>query len=200
MSYQIAYPSIILGYHSCDKEVAKKVITAQEDLKPSLNAWDWLGDGIYFWEYNPYRALEYAQEVKDGAQFNKGAIKTPFVIGAIINLGNCLNLVEATSLGILKQGHAELEASFKVAGKPMPTNNGANRKLDCSVVKFIHQSNKEQGKVSYDTVRGAFQEGEPVYAGASFSLRSHIQICVRNPACITGYFIPKKIGEHSFCL
>ena len=63
-------------------------------LNASANSWDWLGGGIYFWEQNPQRAFEYAKEVADGQQYNKIKIKLPFVLGAIIELGNCLNLVE----------------------------------------------------------------------------------------------------------
>jgi hypothetical protein len=194
VSQNIAYPSFILGYHSCDREVARKILNGEMELNPSNNSWDWLGDGVYLWEYNPGRAFEYAEEVSTKAQFNKGAIKTPFVIGAIVNLGNCLNLVESTSLEILKEGYTQLKEKLKLAGQDMPTNKGANRQLDCSVVKSIHEFNKQQDKPAYDTVRAAFQEGELVYEGASFSLRSHIQICVRNPDNIIGYFLPKNIG------
>jgi hypothetical protein len=77
---------LIIGYHSCDKEVGLRVLNAQDVLKPSDNPWDWLGDGIYFWEYNPHRALTYAIETSDGRQKNKAPIKTPFVIGAVIKL------------------------------------------------------------------------------------------------------------------
>ena len=85
-------------FHSCDKEVGLKVLNGKAELKPSTNPWDWLGDGIYFWEQNPERALQYAMESSQNVQFNKKPIKTPFVIGAIIELGNCLNLVEPESL------------------------------------------------------------------------------------------------------
>ena len=42
----------------------------------------------------------------------------------------------------------------------------------------------------YDTVRGAFLEGKPAYPGAGFSREGHIQIAVRNSACILGVFRP----------
>jgi hypothetical protein len=43
---------------------------------------------------------------------------------------------------------------------------------------------------AYDTVRGAFLEGDPIYPGAGFSREAHIQIAVRNRACILGVFRP----------
>lgn len=84
------HPFQIIGYHSCDKEIGLKVLNGQTQLNPSKNPWDWLADGIYFWEQNPHRALEYANEVAQGNQFNKIKIKTPFVLGAIIQLPTSL--------------------------------------------------------------------------------------------------------------
>lgn len=93
-------PFQVMGFHSCDKSVGIKVLNGEIQLKPSTNPWDWLGDGIYFWEQNPERALQYAIESSQHVQFNKTPIEVPFVIGAIIELGNCLNLVEPESLSI----------------------------------------------------------------------------------------------------
>jgi hypothetical protein len=36
-------PSVVLGFHSCDKETGLKVINGEEHLKPSTNDYDWLG-------------------------------------------------------------------------------------------------------------------------------------------------------------
>ena len=106
MSYY--QPFQVIGFHSCDKEIGLKVLNGEEPLIPSDNIWDRLGSGVYFWEQNPGRALEYAIECAAGKQKNRIRIKTPFVIGAIIELGNCLNL-EPLSLNIVKEAHAGLE-------------------------------------------------------------------------------------------
>ena len=92
MNRYTSYPSYILGFHSCDKEVGLTVLNGKDSLAPSKNKWDWLGHGIYFWEHNPLRALQYAKDVAVGKQKAKAKIKTPFVIGCVINLGHCLNL------------------------------------------------------------------------------------------------------------
>jgi hypothetical protein len=84
-------PFSIIGFHSCDRKVGLRVLNGKDELRPSKNSWDWLGSGIYFWEQNPVRALVYAMESAQRKQFNKIRIKSPFVIGAIIDLGNCLN-------------------------------------------------------------------------------------------------------------
>lgn len=35
---------------------------------------------------------------------------------------------------------------------------------------------------------GVFVEGEPIYPGAGFDAKTHVQICVCDPACIKGVF------------
>ena len=44
----------------------------------------------------------------------------------------------------------------------------------------------------FDSVRGLFSEGAPVYEGSGFRKKTHVQICVRNPNCIKGYFNPRR--------
>lgn len=188
-------PFQVTGYHSCDRQTGLKVLTGVMDLRLSDNAWDWLNGGIYFWEQNPNRALDYAIESAEGRQFNKTRIKIPFVLGANIELGNCLNLVESESLAILIEAYKSFIEILKTLGKRIPANEGNNRKLDCAVIRFIHQSQIAENKTPYDTVRSAFDEGEKVYEGASFDSRNHLQVCVTNPTMIKGYFLPRPIEE-----
>jgi len=98
-------PSFVLGFHGCDKQVGEKVLAGKDRLNPSQNDYDWLGNGIYFWENNPNRALDYAKELKKYPQRVKSIIKTPFVIGAIIDLGCCLNLLDARFIDVVKTGY-----------------------------------------------------------------------------------------------
>lgn len=188
-------PFQITGFHSCDREVGLRILNGEDQLILSDNAWDWLGPGVYFWEQNPARALEYAIDSANGKQKNKTPIKTPFVIGAIIELGNCLNLIEPKSINIVKEAHTSLEKTFLESEEKMPVNKGANRKLDCSVIKFVHQTNKNLGLPSYDTIRSAFLEGSEIYPGSNFTDRLHIEICVLNTNLIKGYFLPQPIEE-----
>jgi ribulose-5-phosphate 4-epimerase/fuculose-1-phosphate aldolase len=55
-------PSFIYGFHGLDKEIAFRILTQQEDFKHSNNHYDWLGHGVYFWENNYERAVQYAIE------------------------------------------------------------------------------------------------------------------------------------------
>jgi len=174
-----------------------KLLNGQDELQPSDNLWDWLGPGSYFWEQDPTRALEYATATATGKQKNKQAAKTPFVIGAIIELGNCLNLVESTSLDILSASYTGLKEVMDALGEPMPVNKGNNRTLDCAVMKYIHETNKKSGIQPYDTIRCAFPEGDEAYPGAMITSRLHIQLCVCNPNNIKGYFLPRPLGKYN---
>lgn len=190
-------PFDVTGFHSCDLELGIKLLNGEADLRPSENDWDWLGPGSYFWEQDPSRALEYAVETAQGKQKNKKAPKIPFVIGAIIELGNCLNLVESTSLNILSDSYYNLKQMIDTRGLPMPVNKNQNRALDCAVIKYIHQTNTDTAKPPYDTIRCAFPEGGEAYPGAMITSRLHIQICVCNPDCIKGYFLPRPISKYN---
>jgi len=57
-------------------------------ITDSVNDYDWLGHGQYFWEYNYDRALSWAKEKE---------YMDPSVIGATIDLGRCLNLTDEKS-------------------------------------------------------------------------------------------------------
>lgn len=64
MSY-CRLPAFILGFHGCDASLKENLLLGRTTLKPSTNDYDWLGNGIYFWENDPDRALSYAQTLKD---------------------------------------------------------------------------------------------------------------------------------------
>lgn len=192
-------PRVVLGFHGCDKEVAEKVLNSTtEHLLPSTNDYDWLGNGIYFWQNDPIRAYEWAEQSHNR---NPAKVNEPFVIGAVIDLGSCLDLCERESIISLQEAYASLKAiskilDYKIKKNKMPDKGGFNliRPLDCSVIEFLHQET-EMRDISYDTVVGYFQEGEDAFEGAGIKEKSHIQICVRNTDCIKGYFLPREYSR-----
>jgi hypothetical protein len=190
-------PLTIIGFHSCDKEVGLRILNGRDTLLPSKNSWDWLGNGIYFWENDPLRAIEYASECSQRKQFNRIPIRTPFVVGAIIDLKNCFNLIEKESLSILNPHYNDLKKQCYDVGKEISINNQHNRALDCQVIQYIHQLNSSMNATPYDTVRCAFPEGEQAYPGSSITSRLHIQVCVRNPECIKGVFLPQPLTKYN---
>lgn len=187
-------PNLIIGFHGCDKNVAKKIINGVEKMKSSENSFDWLGNGIYFWENDYERALEFAQELYPKT------IKYPFVIGGIINLGNCLDLTTRKSIQVLKAAYENVVQNTVDAsnltnkqGKRGNTNGDLLlRNLDCYTIETLHKINIEKNIKPYDSIKAAFWEGEELYSTAGFKEKNHIQICIRNTDCILGYFLPKN--------
>lgn len=187
---------LIIGFHGCDSKVQKEAILSSKNiLLVSNNAYDWLGHGIYFWENSPERALEFARE---SSKRNKKQIQKPAVLGATIDVGNCLDLLDSGNLNILRSSYLELKEIIEMAGGQLPENKSAKgsadmllRHLDCYVIEHLLK------KTNYDSVRGLFPEGEELYPGAGFRNKDHIQICVRNPNCIKGYFLP-RIDDNNF--
>ena len=191
--------AFVRGYHGCEHALGLAVIAGEASFDSSENDYDWLGPGRYFWESDPQRALEFARD-KPG----KKKIADPFVIGAVIDLGNCLDLVARANLEHLREAHDLLVTLRKQTGMPIPQNTGAKTKgdkdkplrfLDCAVIRQLHETFDSQiagfPKLEpFDTVRGMFVEGEPLYAGGGFGRRSHVQIAVRDSKSILGYFVP----------
>ena len=192
-------PSFILGFHGCDQSVVDAIVTGSDALRPSENDYDWLGNGAYFWENDPARALEYAHLLKDHPIRGRGHINTPAVLGAVIDLGHCLNLMEADALRLIRTGYTLLRDLAKISDEPLPENTILDssggplvRRLDCAVIQVLHKAMTDRGESSFDSVRGLFLEGDNLYPNAGFREKNHIQICVRNPNCIKGFFIPRQ--------
>ena len=193
-------PGLILGFHGCDKSVADHVLNGADELNFSENSFDWLGHGIYFWEYSPERAMEYVV----GLNKRKGesTIKNPSIIGAVINLGHCLDLIEYKNLQMLKTSYDLFKETQIFAGFNIPKNKPGGsitdfllRDLDCAVIEFIHRTRSEYGLRPYDSVKGVFLEGPELYPDAGFKEKNHIQVCIRNPNCIKGFFLPRALND-----
>jgi hypothetical protein len=184
--------SLVVGYHGCDVRVARKVISLTDSLLPSQNPWDWLGHGYYFWEDSLTRAKRWA-EVE--SKRHGSGIKNPAVLGAVIDLGNCLNLADAEALKQVRAAYEEYERACTSGGIERAKNRGPDlraRYLDCAVMESLHQFRQEEGKPAFDTVRGFFIEGRELYDGAGFRELDHIQICVRSLDQIIGFFWPRQ--------
>ncbi|QJC54787.1 hypothetical protein HC248_00049 [Polaromonas vacuolata] len=192
-------PGLILAFHGCDKAIGEKLLQGKmTHLQPSKNNYDWLGGGIYFWENDPLRAWSFAEKASHKHHLTKGSIKTPFVLGAIIDLGLCLNLMDCRALDEVRYAHDILQLSYVGSEEIVPMNTGENlgaRFLDRAVIEMLHTLRlqfEEKGGMHppYDTVRSAFPEGNALYENAGFQAENHIQIAVRNHDCIKGYFRP----------
>jgi hypothetical protein len=164
-------------------------------FQPSTQDYDWLGVGSYFWENDAVRAYQWATEPRR-------KFEQPSVVGAAIELGNCLDLMTQTGIAAVKIAYEGFMAMAKASGistpkniDPTPDSSGDRviRRLDCAVMNYLFeilQTAQEADPRSqpYTTVRALFPEGKKLYTDAGFLEKTHIQICVRNPEQILGVF------------
>jgi hypothetical protein len=171
----------VVGYHGCEQVFADGVRSGRIPLdhwKPSQNVYDWLGEGIYFWEGSRSRAKEWAE-----LQFGDVAD----VLEVEIDLGHCLDLLESTYHEAIRATYRNLRTVYHSQGWALPKNLKKRHDLDCLVinkfVRFMEQFADQQG-IRFQTVRGVFEEGRPLFPGSAIRSESHIQIAVRDLRCL----------------
>ena len=193
---------LVLGFHGCDASIINDILLGGSSLEKSTNQYDWLGHGIYFWENSPSRAKQFATQISKIKRAKKKPIKNPSVIGAVIDLGLCLDLFDYRNLIAVKDTYDFLVDVSEIMGDEMPQNKNVSgnedlllRDLDCAVIQTLHKLRENSELTPYDSVRGIFTEGNELYEKSGFREKDHVQICVRNPNCIKGYFLPREIDD-----
>lgn len=192
---------LVLGFHGCEQSIRDQIISGQLMMKASHNKYDWLGSGMYFWQNNHERAMDFAKTSP-----GKKKIQFPAVLGAVFNLGHCLDLTDKYYIEHVRESYLVLMDTSIKANTPLPKNSPAPgspnlhdkilRELDCRVIETLHRRLEETGAIPYDTVRCVFIEGNPIYEDAGFYDQTHIQVCVRNPNCIKGFFLPRTESDN----
>jgi hypothetical protein len=141
--------------------------------------------------------------LKEKHQKGHGKIATPAVLGSVIDMGYCFNLMEAGSIQLISTGYELLYKSVEATGGEMPKNSVRSedgdlllRNLGCAVIQLLHELRKRQGERPFDSVRSLFLEGAELYPNAGFRKKNHIQICVITPNCFKGFFIPRPYDSH----
>jgi hypothetical protein len=113
-------------------------------------------------------------------------------VGAIVDLGFCLDLISSNGTQAVKLAFQSFRANMDKIAKPLPSNTGGSdlllRRLDCAVINHLHNVREVERLNPFDTVRGVFVEGTQIYEGSGFREKAHIQICVGNPEMIKGVF------------
>jgi hypothetical protein len=183
------YARTIIGYHGCTAKTAARILSG-ELFAPSNNDYDWLGHGVYFWEHGPDRALRF---IKQKLRREKRR-ERPAVVGAVLQLGVCFDLLDTRFTANLERAYPGFLSTLTSVGCNIPSNQGRApdlrlRYLDCAMLNW-HLTGLEAKEQRYQSVRGCFVEGGPAFPGSGIERESHIQIAVRDPACIIGVFRP----------
>jgi hypothetical protein len=160
------------GYHGTSVEAAQRILSGR--FEPSRNEYDWLGDGAYFFEDGPLRALDWARE-----RFGADAA----VIGAEIDLSRCIDLLDTRWNAVVREAYDGLLAVLAGEGLPAPRQGTGAHRLDRAVINHA-AGLLEQIGMPVRSVRASFREGDPLYPGSALYDRAHVQICVRDPSAI----------------
>ncbi len=174
-------PRVVVGYHGCPGDFARDLVAGRAtraQWQASCNDYDWLGEGVYFWEHAPARAWQWARE----RYGDRGA-----VVAAEIALGRCLDLGDTRYTDLLRQTYEATVNLYASAGLALPKNGGRQlklRRLDRLIIDRATAAGELTAPRPVQTVRCPFEEGEPVFEGGMIRSQTHVQIAVRDKTCI----------------
>jgi hypothetical protein len=182
------YHRTIIGYHGTTVTAAERLVSGERFLASDRDN-EWFGRGVYFWEYAPKQAWWWAREHK--------ANDRPAVVGAIIRLGNCFDLLDPRNVPTLRAFKDELVEKLTAIGAEIPRNVRQDRALDCAVFNYIYGLSDETPK-PIETARGVYVptgNAKRVWRGSWISEEAHIQICVREPKNILAVWHVRADGS-----
>jgi hypothetical protein len=208
---------MFIGYHGTTLAAAVRIlmrVDTNEYWLRSRNEYDWLGDGIYFFQDAPLRALLYAEK-KASSQ----AGEEPAIIAARFKLETCLDLLDVGATNYLRKIH---EASSEADQPPLPSQRrisilhkprenivvGRGRStritlarrhlLDRVIVNRTVMAVQQKFRRKVDAVRCAFVDGRPPYPTSWLYDLAHVQVCVRSVRkCLIG--TPELISYQDLC-
>ena len=193
---------LVVAYHGCDRATVDALVSGSlKELDQSDNPYDWLGKGTYFFQDDWRRALMFAQASAESPtrKFTARPIINPSVVGAILRLSSVLDMSTQEGIDAFRISYE----SLLLADIPLKKNRKSKpedidvilRGLDRQVFTNLHQMLIDQGIPPVDAVRGAFPQGNPVAPTSAIFANSHVQIALRNPSCVLGYFrVPEIVA------
>lgn len=87
------YHRTVVAFHGTTVAAANRLVNGGA-FTPSSKTFEWLGTGVYFWEYAPKQAWWWTKDLRKNPK--------PAVVGALIRLGNCLDLLDPDNVRWLK--------------------------------------------------------------------------------------------------
>lgn len=182
------YHRTVIGYHGTRRDIALDIVQRTRDFKPSQNQDDWLGHGIYFWEYAPQQAYWWAEKRKERERWNEPIA----VVASMIRLGFCFDLLDPYNVNYLKDAHDAYLDACNIDGEPIPQNVNQSKFLDCAVFQFAYAVIEKSARKPVDTSRAVYVptgKDKRIWPRSWISHGAHIQICVRNSGCILGTWL-----------
>ena len=200
------YHRTVIGYHGTGLTAALQIVNHIGDFVPSERDYDWLGKGVYFWEYAPKQALawarlrqrQYAKKASKTADDERRATEPLAVVACMIRLGFCLDLTEPDNILFVQDVFKDYKEKLESAGEPLPANERHYRRLDRAVFEYAYafiEATQPNSRV--DTARGVYVptlKANRVWEGSWIARDTHIQLCVRSSASILGTWLHYPTG------
>lgn len=158
----------VTGFHGTSSLAADTILA--EGFLSSRNPFDWLGDGVYFFQDGSDDAWRWARK-----NFGEDAV----VMRAEVDLDGCMDLLEREWFELLAYAHDAVVEQHRSAGLRLPKQGGLAHGMDRLVVNFAVGVLEAEG-MHIRSVRGVFAEGRPAFAGSALLDLAHIQIAVRD--------------------
>lgn len=185
------YDRTVVAFHGTQRSTAERLI-AGTPFGPSENDDDWLGHGIYFWEYAPQQAWWWAERRYGAAD--------AAVVGALVRLGRCIDLLDPSNATLLTIAHRELEGALTAAGQTLKNNMNKHKYRDCAVFNYLFAKLGMQS-IQVESTRAVFV---PLEAGGLPRLwersgifrGAHIQLSVREANNILAVWPVRKDGRY----
>ena len=122
------------------------------------------------------------------------------MIGAVIDLGNCLDLLNRENIELVREAHALFVEEQERSGLPIPQNRSLDgepdkilRFLDRAVIQFLHEIFDAAGEAAFDSVRGLFPEGEGFIQEPDFATAITSRLRSAIPSSFLVYFTRRHI-------
>ena len=139
---------ILIAYHGCDATVRDSLVARRKNPLPSSNPYDWLYDGMYFFEGDSARALKLAtaSSTRPQHKLTRNPIATPAVVGAIIEIDRLFDLTTQSGIENFSLAAEIMVKAYEVDGEDPPKNKPSfegdtenlHRAFDREVCKMVH--------------------------------------------------------------
>jgi hypothetical protein len=186
------YDRTVVAFHGTRRSTAEKLV-AGAAFGQSENDDDWLGHGIYFWEYAPQQAWWWAER-----RYGKSDAA---VVGALVRLGRCVDLLDPSNAELLVHAHRDLDLALKSVGQKLKNNANTHKYRDCAVFNYLFAILK-QADLEVESSRAVFVpleagRGLPrLWARSGVFRGAHIQLSVREPNNILAVWPVRKDGRY----
>jgi hypothetical protein len=171
---------IVTGYHGTTQQRAEQILS--HGFRLSTNPWEWLGDGVYFWQDAPTRAVVWSEEWSKRSLAGTGDLA---VLRCTLRLEDCLDLLDVKFSDVIRElsgDFLQLLQSKPNVPKLVNYRTGAKRgrhELDAAFFNYLVAYLAEKN-FAVRCLRAAISEGEPILPGSPICYRSHVQICIRD--------------------